>query len=135
MKRTGFTFFAVAALALPLGAQVNKSLRADIPFEFVVQNTTVPAGECVVTFQTGSVVDLLVGGHHFEVVAQSNGPDRSLAESKLVFRRYGDQHFLSHIATTSTSRDIPMSRRERELKKATAVAGLQMQTEIVLATR
>src|SRR5208283_1851811 len=33
VKKLRFMAFAAAALALPLGAQVTKTLRADIPFE------------------------------------------------------------------------------------------------------
>jgi hypothetical protein len=95
----------------------------------------VPAGQYVITFQTGPVVELSTGGRQYDVLAMSNGPDRSLTDSRLVFQRYGNQYFLSHIGTTSRSRDISMSSVERELKKTTVAAGRQIETEIVLATR
>jgi len=133
MKKLGFTILAAAALTLPLGAQVTNTIRADIPFEFVVGNTTAAPGEYVVTFLNGMEIQL-VGSDHYSVQANPDNP-YGPQEPKLVFHRYGNQYFLSRIGTTSTSRDIPMSRMEREAKKTTVAAARQMQTEIVLATR
>ena len=77
----------------------------------------------------------LVGTDGSFFVTNPANADTSSQKSKLIFHRYGNQYFLSWIGTTSTSRDIPMSRLEREAKKTTVAAARQMQTEIVLATR
>ena len=137
MKKLGFTIFAAAALTLPLSAQVTKTLRAAIPFEFVVGKTTAPAGMYVFSFQAadGKALMQLVGTDGSFFVTSPERAYTSPQEAKLVFHRYGNQYFLSRIGTTSTSRDIPMSPKEREMKKTTVDAARQMQTEIVLATR
>ena len=135
MKKLWFTILAAAALTLPLDAQVTNTIRANIPFEFAVGKTTAPAGTYVFSFQAEGVVrmQLLGTGSRFLVT----NPDRCTGTQKpeLVFHRYGNQYFLSGIWTTSTSRVIPMSPKEREANKTTLAAAQQMQTEIVLATR
>ena len=128
MKKLGFTIFAAAVLVLPLCAQVA-TIRADIPFEFVVRNTTAAPGKYAITFRDGSVVQLVGSRSYYLLAATSGDPYTTSQEPKLVFRRYGDQYFLSRIQTTSTSHDFPLSRVERELKKTAAA------TEIVLAMR
>jgi hypothetical protein len=134
MKKLGFTIFATAVLALPLCAQLTTSLRADIPFEFVVGNTTVPSGQYVVSARTGSPVVQLEGSKTYHLLSSTDESYTIWQEPKLIFHRYGNQYFLSRISTTSTGRDLPPSRVERELKKALAAAR-QMPTEIVLAMR
>lgn len=134
MKKLGLTMFAAAVLALPLSAQVAKTISADIPFEFVVGNTTAAPGEYVITFLPGLGVQLL-GRDHYYVQATPDSPYARPQEPKLIFHRYGNQYFLSQVGTMSTSRDIPMSRMEREAKTTTVAAARQVQTEIVLATR
>ena len=133
MKKLGLTILAVAVLALPLCAQVATTVRTDIPFEFVVGNTTVAPGQYVIKFLSGPVVQL-AGNDCYYLQANPDDPYGSTGEPKLVFHRYGDQYFLSRIATASTTRDFPVSRTERELIKTAGARG-QSRTEIVLAMR
>ena len=136
MKKLGLTIFAAAVLTLPLGAQVTKSIRVDIPFDFSVGNTTEPAGTYIFSNQTAesAVLMQLVGTGGRFLVTSPDTPYTSQDGPKLVFHRYGNQYFLSRVVTTWTGRDIPMSARERETRKTTVAAARQMQTEIVLAT-
>jgi hypothetical protein len=76
----------------------------------------------------------LAGSHVCLAQTSPHSFYKSSQEPKLVFHRYGNQYFLSQIWTTSESRDFPMSRAERELKKNIAAGG-QVQTEFVLAMR
>ncbi len=137
MRKLALTIFAAAALTLPLSAQVTNTIRVDIPFEFVVARTTAPAGTYVFSLPEGEgmVRIRLVGTDGSFFVTNPASANTSPQESKLIFHRYGNQYFLSRIGTTSSSRDIPPSPKEREANKTTVAAGRQMQTEIVLATR
>jgi hypothetical protein len=134
MKKLGFTILAAAVLALPLCAQGPTTLRMDIPFEFTVGNSTAAPGAYDITIQSGSsVVQVqLAGSRSYLVQTSENGPYTTPQESKLIFHRYGSQYFLSGIQAGYTSRDLPMSRSERELTKTAAG---QMQTVVVLAKR
>jgi hypothetical protein len=131
MKRVGFTLFVAAFLALSLGAQ-EAVVRADVPFDFVVGSATLAAGQY--TIRTGPVGVQFAGNETYFLL--SNPPDSQMRsdQPKLVFHRYGDQYFLSSISTGSDGRDLPVSRRERELTKAAGSAGLR-RTEILLAKR
>lgn len=135
MKKLGLTILAAALMALPLCAQVA-TVRADIPFEFVVGDATVAPGQYVIRFLSEPVVQIL--GHDSYLLPSS--PDDAYAvssEPKLIFHHYGGQYFLSRIATASVSRDFPMTRAERELKKTASAAGQtqQAQTVVVVAKR
>lgn len=132
MKRLGFTVFAAAVLALPVCAQVATTVRADIPFEFVVGNTTAAPGTYVIRVQAGSPMVELAGSRSYYLQTSLNSPYTGPQEAKLVFHRYGGQYFPSQIWIGSRSLNFSMSRTERELKKTAAAAG---QTQIVLAMR
>jgi len=63
MKKLSLTIFAAAALTLLLAAQVTNTIRADIPFEFVVGQTTAPAGTYIFSFQaTEGMVRMQLAG-------------------------------------------------------------------------
>jgi hypothetical protein len=131
VKTLGIAIFAAAVLALPLCAQVT-TVRADVPFEFVVGNTTVAPGQYVITSRTGSPEVRLAGSRSYSLLSNPADFYAGSQEPKLVFHRYGGQYFLSRISTTSASRDFPMSHTERELKKT---ASAELQTEILVAMR
>ena len=106
-------------MAVPVSAQSAKPvvLKGEIPFAFVSGTRTLPAGEY--TIEIGS------NGIHFFDANQrpvqamfSNPPERNDNEGqpRLVFRQYGDQHFLSQIITRGSSVDFPTSRTEHHLQ-------------------
>jgi hypothetical protein len=111
-------------------------MHVDIPFAFVVGTITSPAGTYVFSSETGNpqVLMQLVGTAGRFISTNLEEDSTKPQEARLVFHRYGNQYFLSRIATTSRSRDISPSRLESEAKKTAVAAGRQMQTEIVLAT-
>ena len=134
MMKLGFTVFAAAVLALPLCAE-EATFRVDVPFEFSVRNTTAPAGTYDIRVLAGQEVQLVVGNDcYFLHAAWGASSYTGSHEAKLVFHRYGNQYFLSQVATTSTSLYMPTSRVERELKKTVAAAP-PIQPEILLARR
>lgn len=92
-----------------------------VPFEFVVANKIVPAGECVVQAFTQDGGTLMISNAAAKVGLVSSA---SIAEGKLgashyalVFTRYGDQYFLSGIKLQGSkiSYRLPRSKAEAEL--------------------
>jgi hypothetical protein len=112
---------ALAAMATTRVVQAQETLRANIPFDFVAGNTSLPAGEYLVEASGPTHVLLLIGRKDAissafinTNAAVSAGPQ---SESKLVFNRYGDRYFLSQVWTAgnSTGRQLMKTAREKEI--------------------
>jgi hypothetical protein len=106
-----------------MGIANAEMMRANVPFEFRVGETVLPAGEYLVnvntmeqriTLQTpeGQTEAFLFGG-------KTNWPANEGA-GVLVFNRYGNTHFLSALKAPSGSVAYKMgkSKAEREMAKA-----------------
>lgn len=121
MKRQVLTLVSALGLLLMAGSAYAQTvnLRANVPFNFIVRNATLPAG----TYTISSISSALSIRSEPELQAVAmvlaNGVEslKSPAQSKLVFHRVGNQYFLAQIWTagSSSGREIPMSRREAEL--------------------
>ncbi len=103
MKKFSAFLLAVAtvlAVSAPLSAQ-DLPLVANIPFEFSVGNTTLPAGEYRITQAASSSVVTLRGVDTNSAVATltafSGDHNRPQGEASLTFNRYGNSYFLSAI--------------------------------------
>lgn len=59
-------------------------------------------------------------------------PFISSQKPKLVFHRYGNQHFLSQIGSASTSGELPVAHAERGLQNQAMAAARKNQTETAL---
>jgi hypothetical protein len=105
-------------------AQLNSGSRlvSQVPFEFVVANKIVPAGECVVQVATidGSTLmirnaDASVG--LFSLSSRTEGKQES-QHYALVFKQYGGRYFLSGIKLQGSkiAYHLPESKAEAELR-------------------
>jgi hypothetical protein len=111
----GLLFAAAAANAQGF------NVRGNIPFDFVVSNQTLPAGEYEV--RPGAPSDLML------IIQSSDGSKAALAityacgggapskQTELVFHHVGRQYFLSQIQVQgySEGRQLPKSRAEAEV--------------------
>lgn len=112
---------SIASLALSAGASAQQ-LKANIPFDFTVGNTTMPAGEYTISSSVRDFVDLrnadrtlmaTVGGIH------SYDEAKSKSGGELVFARYGDQYFLDSVLCPSVGAlnlDITKSKAEKKAR-------------------
>ncbi|MGC2638520.1 MAG: hypothetical protein WA294_15155 [Acidobacteriaceae bacterium] len=142
MKRTIATaFFAVASLltAGNVSAQ-NSAVQANIPFNFAVGNTVLPAGTYTVGSASSQTPEMLLirNTDHWKLttmVMTSAGDVRYAGDSYLVFHKYGDQYFLSQILCPSAAivADMPTSKREDRAR--TREASLNQPERILLALR
>lgn len=100
-------------------------VRVNVPFDFVVANKKLPAGEYLIRRAEPTVGDLLlavtsrdnrVNALPFTVPVHALTPT---SKGKLVFHRYGDQYFLSEVwpAGTTTGRAVAKSHTESDLEK------------------
>jgi hypothetical protein len=107
MPRQALLFTAVGGLLLAVSPAHAQTLRLDVPFDFVVNHTVLPAGEYVI--QTYHHV-----GQHVSITSVKNGTGilslvadaapsslrpRGIPESRVVFRRAGDQYVLHQVWT------------------------------------
>ena len=99
----------------------SSRIAAQVPFEFVVANKIVPAGECVVQAATMDGKILMIDNAGAKVGLFSGW---SQTESKqraphyaLVFNRYGDRYFLTGIKLQGSkiTYHLPQSKAEAEL--------------------
>jgi hypothetical protein len=117
----------VLALSGLMAAQSlsSSAVVAQVPFDFVVNNTIIPAGECVVKGGDGDVLSI----HNFDArksaLAASSRADENLGDrTVMVFERYGSQYFLSEIRIEGShvTYKLPPSRAEVELRAQNAPA-------------
>ncbi|HYM10377.1 MAG TPA: hypothetical protein VEU62_06580, partial [Bryobacterales bacterium] len=108
-----------ASAVPPVRAQSDVTLRASVPFEFVVGKTTLPAGQYVVKeIQPRALLIQSLDGRGRAIVltdaAQAGKTQQQ--QSKLIFNHYGSEYFLWQIWTTGADigRELPPTRGERE---------------------
>jgi hypothetical protein len=133
MKRFHLTFGLLAALAgLSLQAQ-NMILQGNVPFDFRLGETLMPAGD----YQFKSTGPLLVAQEYQGRAAAlmlTKAASRTVAPEApvLVFHRYGDDYFFAGIWTpySADGREVQPTAREKELAyrtspSSTTVAAVQ----------
>jgi len=110
------------ATASAQGQSLSDHLRAKIPFDFVVGNKNLPAGEYfIVNAKTTSDIVLTISSRNdvantLTIPVQIGTPTDT---AKLVFHRYGDQYFLFQVwqVGATAGRALPKSRAERDVER------------------
>jgi hypothetical protein len=107
-------------------AQDHGVLRAGIPFDFMVGNQKVPAGEY--TFTRGAYPVMMqvctrTGDKCFAVLYHASGVNKTNIPNVLVFHSFGDKHFLKEVwsETGYLSVQLGKSRAEKEETARNAV--------------
>jgi hypothetical protein len=121
---------ALVVLSGMAAAQLIGSTKvvAQVPFEFMVANKVVPAGECVVEAATMDGRTLVIRNTEAKVAllsssSQSEGKQEA-SHYALVFKHYGDRYFLSGIKLqgSNITYRLPESKVEAELRAQNAPA-------------
>jgi hypothetical protein len=104
-------------------------VKANIPFSFTVGKKTFSAGKYRVQ-NSGTERVLLITAEHSSQGGLINTLDveakKGSNQTKVIFRRYGDQHFLSQIWIKggTSGREIRSSRTEKELMAKTSAGAV-----------
>jgi hypothetical protein len=125
MHKSRISVVVVIGVMLAVGSAFaqQRQTRADIPFDFVINSKTLPAGQYTVT----QVKDTLVlsveskdGRLHMFVLTRAAESGTIPVQSKLVFHRYGDEYFLSQIWAEGEAmgNSLPVGDREREAARS-----------------
>ena len=115
---------ALMAIAVAGPARADQRLVTRVPFDFIVGDARLPAGEYVVTElpQQGLVsIESKDSGHKAFVLTMPAEFDRASSTPELVFERFGGQLFLSRIiGEDNEGREVLLTPEimEREIQHA-----------------
>jgi hypothetical protein len=139
MKRiTALALLTIASLASYSSANAQeRGMKANIPFDFTVGNTWLPAGEYTIYSPAQQVIRL----HNADntsaaTVVSSHSNYEAGSGSKLIFLKYGDRYFLHRVlcpANSALNLDIAQGKAEKEAR--TQEAKLHTGNEVLVAAR
>jgi hypothetical protein len=115
------TLSIVVGLSIAGFAALGNSVKANIPFDFMVGNKLLPAGEYTVSRGSATGTLMIRGreNNKASVFLVQNTSGKVETKAKLVFNRYGQDHFLSQIWDGYTDgNQVPKSKAERKAAKA-----------------
>ena len=115
-------------------AQAGAGFTVVVPFDFTVSGKVLPAGEYVVARSTQGSEGLMIrardgkGGAYLQTMSVQT--EENQTQTKVVFKRYGDEYFLSQvwISGRSTGRELRKSRQERALERELAARAVKPET-------
>jgi len=116
--------FAGVTLMTAASASAQSSVvEVNVPFNFTVNNTSLPAGGYSFGFDRMQPDVLVVRDRARNVKARYAGERGALSLGKtnaLIFHRYDDQYFLSEVRFNSASNGIflPATKLEKQARKA-----------------
>jgi hypothetical protein len=122
MKKQAATLLILmlAALTGLANAQGTKVIKAEVPFDYVVNGKTMLAGECSIKVEGDAQTILWIASENDRMVALPNANESTKPSdtTKLVFHRYGDRYFLAGIRPQGESRgyELPVTKLEAELR-------------------
>lgn len=118
----------IAAVAVPAYGQTLR-ISGSVPFEFMVGDQTMPAGEYTLSKTSAGPGGWAINGvaNRASAFLFAGVGDRKNAGDapRLVFSRYGDRYFLSQIWTNASDHvfQLRVSRTERAVAKMNAARG------------
>lgn len=135
MKRLTSTIVGMLGLVLVAAGANAQSLKvtADIPFSFVVDKATLPAGSYSIEALSAASSGLLIraNDNKTNMVVLSNRAEKfnESPDTHLVFHRYGDQYFLAQIWVQGehAGRQLRITRHEAETAR-----NMQAQSDVIV---
>src|SRR5215472_3715364 len=98
-------------------------IKAQVPFQFVANGKTMPAGECIVAVvvSNGRQWSRSAAGQHVYALPNADESPNASKETALVFQEHGDRYFLAGIKHEGgVGYELPASRLEGELRTRNA---------------
>lgn len=100
-------------------AQTSTTLKAQVPFDFVVNHKAISAGECTIAAVVANGQTLLSirsGKQHVFVLPRTSSQSTG-KQAALVFHKYGDSYFLAALKREGKiDYQLPVGKLERELQ-------------------
>jgi hypothetical protein len=141
MKRISVIgLLTIASLATCTGAIAQQpALKANIPFDFTVGNTWMPAGEYTISSPLRQVLQLRSADlAKTATIVSAQGFQESDSGSELVFDKYGDQYFLHRVlcpSVTSLNLDVPQGKAEKNARSRSLEAKAHNGEETMVAAK
>ncbi|MEP6911846.1 MAG: hypothetical protein ABI923_03775 [bacterium] len=114
---------ALAGAVVSANAQ-STSIKANIPFEFVVGDKTLPAGAYSVTTANAAFDALRIqsaDGKNSAVRLSGPTEQKNKSRARMVFHRYGHNYFLAEVWNGgSNGRELAKSKQERAIERELA---------------
>jgi hypothetical protein len=137
MKRIiAIALFAAASFAGAgtLSAQDHQA-KANIPFAFTVDSTTLPAGSYTISLLSRNAVAVQNDQNRLVVVSCVHDSDKQSPNGVLVFKRYGNQYFLEEILGPSNAMNVSVPRSKREQSAQREEAAIREGTQTLIALK
>jgi len=137
MKRTTSAIaLFVASLFITAGVWAQ-AVKANVPFDFTINNTTVPAGTYTISSTSADVLRITDQKHvHLLTTALMDSGNGAKA-NVLVFHKYGDRYFLSEIRSKDSSTmnmRLPVWKSEKQARAAQIQeAGIPLSSDVLVA--
>jgi hypothetical protein len=113
----------LAGAAVSTRAQSSYGVRADVPFDFVVGDRTIPAGRInahgisAATQGSLTITNIAQGKLALRTGRRVAGAEQA-KQAKLVFHKYGNRYFLAQIFTPGYEAwEVTKSKEERSLER------------------
>ena len=121
MKKLFALFFTAGVVISAATAAHSQTLKVNVPFDFVVNGNKLSADAYIIrdVIPTDNTGVLFLGSRH-GTQARATAFDYRVTGSKLVFRKLGDEYFLSDVVTLHGALHFAPSRDET--KRAGTVA-------------
>jgi len=136
MKKQLFALLGLGLLLATVSAYAQTTnVKANIPFNFVVNGKTLPSGEYTIRTVGGINHALSISGPDRKTsmfLANSCASLKGSEKTKLIFSRHGDRYFLSQIweAGNAAGYELPKSRWEVEMAQDDTVARVVVLAEL-----
>ena len=122
MKNQLFALIGLGLLLATASAYAQTGVvKANVPFNFIVNKAELPAGQYTIQSVGSSASAMSIQSLDNQIVKlvlpHACESPKTQETSKLVFHRYGSQYFLAQIWTEGNDRgqELPKSGREREV--------------------
>ncbi|HEY6373136.1 MAG TPA: hypothetical protein VIX37_21355 [Candidatus Sulfotelmatobacter sp.] len=118
-KHAALLLMTLVGLTALLNAQTSTTLKTPVPFEFVANGKTMPAGECTIAVVVNgqTLLSISSGKQHAYAFPISDESPNARKYTALVFHQYGDRYVLTGIKREKgIGYQLPASRLERELQ-------------------
>jgi hypothetical protein len=118
MKKQAARFLILTLMALPGLASAQRIVKAQVPFEFIANGKTMPAGPCTIVDKSDGNPYLVITSGKVSMFAITNPTEsvKPYGQSKLVFHRYGNLYFLSSVVREGENRGHELRPGKAELE-------------------